>query len=314
LTFFEALTALALYYFRKKQTDLVVLETGLGGRLDATNAVETVVCALTPISLEHTHILGDTIEKIAAEKAAIIKDPRQRVVIASQQPEAMGIFMERCRQLGISPLVVGEDIRVGLVGQDDTALRFNVETPGTRHENLKTGLLGRHQLENAAVALGIIEHLKDMGHPVPSPAIDDGLKQVRWPGRFEIVRNDPLVILDGAHNAASSQVLSDTVKELFPQRKVTMIVGFSQEKDINGMCAQFNRIADSVIATRSNHPRALHIGEQRLKGFFPGKKCLQAQNIHDAMRLAKDNLSENEIILVSGSLYLISEARALCTS
>ncbi|HLF19031.1 MAG TPA: folylpolyglutamate synthase/dihydrofolate synthase family protein [Candidatus Omnitrophota bacterium] len=314
LTFFEALTAMALYYFRKRQVDFVVLETGLGGRLDATNAVHTHVCAITPISLEHTHILGDTLEKIAHEKAAIIKDNRQRVVLAPQEEEVMDVLMKRCHQFQISPTVIGQDVIYDLIKQNDKGMVFDLKTLKARYEGLELNLLGRHQLVNAAVSIGIIEYLQDLGHRISSEAIRQGLEEARWPGRFEIIRTDPMIILDGAHNLASSKALIDTLKELFPKKTVTVIVGFSQEKDIRGICEEFNRIARNIITTKSHHPRALDIREDKIKQFFPGKRCSSAKDINEAMRLAKNNLTKDDILLVSGSLYLISEARALCTN
>jgi dihydrofolate synthase/folylpolyglutamate synthase len=312
ITFFEVLTALAFVYFKQMKTDFVVLETGLGGRLDATNAADSLIAAIAPISLEHTHLLGDTLEKIAGEKMAIIKDPLQKVVLAPQESHVMNLLKERCRQFGIMPVVVGEDMTYELLALSPEGQICTIRTPRAVYAKLQTALLGEHQACNAAVAVGIIEQLKGLGYAISTESIYSGLKETFWPLRFEKLGGPEHIILDGAHTASSSQALAEAILKTYPDRRVTMIVGFTMEKDIQGMCRQFNRIADKIIATQSRHPRSFCFDEKDLRSHFPDKPCLTAPSIEEALKIARKDLTPDDILLISGSLYLVSEARKLC--
>jgi len=311
-TFFEVLTALAFVYFKEKKTDLVVLETGLGGRLDATNAAPSLIAAVTPISLEHTHLLGDTLELITNEKKAIIKSRDQRVVLAAQEKVVMDLLIKRTAEFGVKPVIVGSDFVYKPVSRQDDVQIFNIESVHQNYNGLQIPLLGEHQLVNAATGLAIIEQLKEAGYPVSAEAVYDGLKNTFWPLRFERISADKNIILDGAHTEASSKALAEAVLNSFPGKHVTMILGFTMGKDINGMCRQFNRIAGRVIATQSRHPRALSPSEELIRTGFPNKPYLLTQTVEEALDLAKKDLKPDGILLICGSLYLVSEARKLC--
>lgn len=309
LTFFEVLTAMALYYFAQKGIDFAVLETGLGGRLDATNVVNSLACGLTPISLEHNSVLGPTLGLIAQEKAAVIKDKNQTVVIAPQEKEAKDVFLKRCREFSITPCWVGEDIKVSFQSQDSRCLCFDVVTSYRDYPFLRSPLLGRHQMENAALAIGLVENLKNAGVDIPREAIFEGIQEVFWPGRFEIISREPMVILDSAHNEASCRVLAQTIKEIFPEKRAKLVLGISDDKNKEGMCRVLNTISDEVVATRANHPRAGELEEALLQKCFLNKKILRALSVQEALAKVLSEARPNDILLVTGSIFVVGEAR-----
>lgn len=314
LSFFEVYTALALYYFHKKRADWVVLETGLGGRLDATNAVSSMVCALTPISLEHTAILGDNAAQIAREKAGIIKSPRQKVVIAPQEEEVRDVFRHRCAQYSIRPLWVGENIRWESAAQ--TLEYQTIHIHGTREDypDLKLSLLGKYQALNAAVAVGIVESLQELGCRIPSGAVYDGLKEAFWPGRLEVVGTDPVIVLDGAHNQASAFHLVESLREIFPERDVTLVLGVCQDKDREGICRELNKITQTVVTTVADNPRAHQFSEGELDIFFPGKSRVLTARVGQALEYACRSDKETSLVLITGSLFVVSEARRILSA
>ena len=311
LTFFEVLTVMAIYYFYQTQVDFAVLETGLGGRLDATNVVDSLVCGLTPISLDHTQLLGKTVEEIAEEKAAIIKSKKQIVVVAPQPLAAREIINKRCQQIQTKAIFVGEDIRCEFLSQDSKGQRFNIRCIHREYKNLETSLLGRHQMMNTAVALSMLESLQQQGFDMEPEAIQQGIAQTRWPGRFEIISQNPLIILDGAHNPASCRVLTDTVKEIFPNKKIILVLGISDDKDKIGICHQLNTIVHQVILTKSKHPRAYEFKNDELKDLFPAKNSSSIPDVQEAIEFARDKVDPQSLVLVTGSLFVVGEAREI---
>jgi dihydrofolate synthase/folylpolyglutamate synthase len=312
LSFFEIFTALALYYFAEQKVDFVVLETGLGGRLDATNVVSAMVSAITSISLEHTHILGNSIREIAGEKAAIIKSDSVKVVIAPQVPEAHEVMMARCREFAKEPLNIQECFQIQLIQSRAHGQYLNLKTKNSFYADLFLKLLGEHQRINAATAIGIVESMQELGVAVSKLAVYEGFKKVFWPGRFEIVRKDPYVILDGAHNQDSCRVLMDTLQEILPNQKTIFIVGFSKDKDVEGIACAINNKADVVIVTKAHHPRALAVTKERAQQLFKGKNVFLSKNIEHALELAFQQASIDHAIVVTGSLFVVSEARSIC--
>ena len=278
LSFFEIFTALAFYYFRYKQVDWVVLETGMGGRLDATNVAPSKICVITPISLEHTQYLGDTIAQIAGEKAAIIKDPLAKVVIAPQEPAARDVLEKRCAEFSIRPIWIGRDIRYKVLHTGtgpDLSLRnrprqiVRIQRTKQHYIDFELSLLGRHQAINAAVVLGIVETLRDMDYLVSREAVYAGLRDTFWPGRLEVIRKDPFIVLDCAHNRSSAKNLAESILRIFPHKNVTLVLGVGADKDRTGICAELNRIASRVIATKADHPRAHEFSREELNVFLP---------------------------------------------
>ncbi len=312
LTFFEIYTVLALYYFAMRKTDFVVLETGLGGRLDATNIVDSSVCAITSIDLEHTQWLGKSIEEITREKAGIIKNKNQKVVIAPQGGKAQEVLQKRCQEFSIRPTVVGEDIRHKILRMDMNGQKFFVTTPRREYPSLMSPSLGRHQIINAATAIGIIESLPELNSVLDIERIQGGIENAFWPGRFEIVRKNPYIILDGAHNPAACKILVETLRGLLSRKRIIMVLGFSHDKDIVGMCKILNQAATEIILTKADHPRALALEGQNWAELFPHKGMHQTHNVKEAVEQAKQTASEEDVIVVAGSLFVAAEARKLC--
>lgn len=310
LSFFEVYTALAFLYFKDKNTDFVVLETGLGGRLDATNAADSLVCAITPISFEHTQKLGNTLESIAQEKAGIIKKKNQIVVSAIQPDEALRAIEKRCREYDAKLYVVGRDIFFEELFSDINGQVFNYFDSFGEYTNLRMGLLGHHQLINAVTAIGIIDSLRLFNFFVSADAIKKGLEKTLWPGRFEIIQKNPFIILDGAQNVASAEALKDTIKKIFGVQKVILILGVSQDKDLKGICKALEPIAETVILTKANNPRASE--PKNLAEFFPKNKDVKiSSSVKEALELSQSILEKTDIILVTGSLFVVGEARDL---
>ncbi len=286
LSYYEILTALAFLYFKEKRCDFTVLETGIGGRLDATNVVSSLVCAIMPISYEHTRVLGNTLGKIAAEKAAIIKDKSQIVITAPQRPAALRVIRRRAKEIGAGLLEVGEDIRI------------------TR---LKIELLGRHQIINATVAIGCLRALRCFGVKISPEAIKQGLKNTRWPGRLQVLSQRPKVILDAAHNRASASALKDALEKLFKFRKLILVFGVSQDKDVKGILKELAPQAARIILTKANSPRAMQ--PEMIKSFIKtnGRVVSSSGNPQQALKTARQSAGPKDLILVCGSLYLLGE-------
>ena len=310
LTFFEAYTALAFLYFKEKKVDFAVLETGLGGRLDATNTVDSLACAITPISYEHTDKLGNTLKQIAREKAGIIKSHQvtksqghRLIVISSpQEKEAFAVIRERCKQTKARLFEVGKDIVC-----QKTKKGFSIKGIFGRYDNLKIRLLGEHQLANAVTAVGLVEALRFFNIKIDSNSIRKGLAEAVWPGRCEVVLKKPLVILDGAQNSASVKALKETIISNFKYKKLILILGISSDKDIPGICRQLNGWADQVILTRANNSRAQ--SPQALVKYFRTTNPSRTAGVREALQLALKIAEAKDLILVTGSLFVVGETR-----
>ena len=309
LSFFEVYTVLALYYFFKKKVDFAVLETGLGGRFDSTNAASSLVAAITPISLEHTNILGDNMCDIAREKAAIIKDGTKAAVIAQQQKDVEEILLKHCKEFSINPDVVGKNIYYESVEQYLDKQVFNVKGRVNKYLNLKMSLTGKHQAHNAAVAISVVESLNNLGFEVSKVAVFKGIEKCFWPVRFEIFNSNPMIILDGAHSQASCVALVNTIKDLLPLKNIVVVLGISKDKDRVSICQQLNEIAAKIIFTKADHPRASEMTKEDLEQLFPQKECFITANVSDALSLARQKAGINDVILVTGSLFVAGEMR-----
>jgi dihydrofolate synthase/folylpolyglutamate synthase len=247
LTTFELYTAMAFAHFRDIKADYQVMEVGLGGRLDATNVVQPQVGVLTSISYDHMEVLGDTLAKIAGEKAGIIK-PGCAVVSAPQSPEAMEVIEWVCRERGARLVKAGKDVTWKTGGFNEEGQSFHLK--GLLGEyDLRIPLLGGHQVENAANAVAAVELLAGMGAKVTKKNIVAGLRQVDWPGRLQVLRRNPRVVIDGAHNVYSMQKLGEALKKYFKYERLILILGFSSDKDVPGMVAEAVKMADAIILT-----------------------------------------------------------------
>jgi dihydrofolate synthase/folylpolyglutamate synthase len=280
-TFFEITLALAMKYFAEKECELIVLETGMGGRLDATTAVPADVAVITPIGLDHMQWLGDTIEAIAGEKAGIIC--QEKPVISSLQDPAAARVIAMQANVCRAPLTVVTEPLLGY----------------------PISLCGEHQKWNAALALAA---LHAAGIPLRYDVVQYGLSHTQWPGRFEkIVRDSCSLILDGAHNPHAAQVLVDTWNEQFPQRKVALIFSAVASKDVQGVLALLAPLALKIYFCPVNSPRSLTNAE--LNDALPSDspECEHFPDFRSALAAAT---MENKLVLVAGSLYLVGQARA----
>jgi len=303
LSFFEVYTSLAFVYFREKKVDFAVLETGLGGRLDATNVVNPCVCAITPLSYEHTQKLGNSLKEIATEKAGIIKSSHQSIVItAPQGKEALEVIREKCKEIKVKLCEVNKDIFY-----EKTRKGFNVVGIFGEYPNLEIRLIGKHQIVNATVAIGVIEALRLHNINIGIDSIRGGLYNTIWPGRCEVVSQEPLVVLDGAQNVASATALKEAIKENFKYKKLILVLGISCDKDIKGICKELYDLADTVILTKANNLRATE--PEVLAEYFNGKDTHITSNVKEAKAKALCIAEKENLVLVCGSLFVVGEFR-----
>ena len=301
LTVFEAGTALALDHFCRARVDVAVLEVGLGGRLDATTVGKPRVVVLGPIDYDHQHELGDTLALIATEKAAII---RSGVAFSARQdPAAEAVITRRAAETGVPLSLEGRDLRATPLGFTLEAQRLHLEGPDWRIPDVTCGLLGVYQPGNALLAAAAARELgADEG------AIRAGLRGARWPGRFQIFRRDPLVVLDGAHNPAGARALAASLRAYFPGRPVTFVIGVLADKDAGGILAALRPLAARVILTASANPRAA--APEALRALLPaGARVDTARSAQDALGMAIAE-APGGIVCVAGSLSLIGDVLA----
>lgn len=310
VTYYEVMTALAVSWFAMKKCDVVVLETGLGGRLDATNIFETSVCGITPIGLEHTAILGDTLGKIALEKAGIIKAPYQRVSLAPQEAEAMVVFQEQCARFGIIPTVIGKEMPVRVLSRGIDGVRFVVE--GRReYGELVTALPGHHQALNAALGIALAEDLEPYGFLIEKDHVQTGIAAARWPCRFEILGR---VIIDAAHTVESAEACARTFQDVFSGKKAILVFGTSLDKNAAGMARALLPVVSGVVGTKASHPRAGELTLAQLSSFFSGIPAELATGVEQALTKADGLAGPDGLVLVAGSIFLAAEARAYVSS
>jgi len=303
LSFFDLITVLALTYFAETQVDLVVLEVGLGGRLDSTNVVRPSVCVITSIDYDHTHILGDTLEKIAAEKAGIIK-PEVPVISGVTDPGPAAVIERIAQEKKARLYVINRDFRVTLMEQSDT---FGVETWRGMYQPLRLPLLGVHQQQNAAVAIAAIEALGDvLQRESTEGQIREGLANVRIPGRIEVISKRPLVILDVAHNPVSLKALRKTIMAHFPSRGVVLLLGMSRDKDVKASLKEILPIASTAVFTGIGHPRGVDPQElcRLAQEIAPTLPCEAESDIEKALDRARQLTGSDEILCITGSFYL----------
>jgi dihydrofolate synthase/folylpolyglutamate synthase len=310
-TFFEQVTAIALLAFREAGVELAILETGLGGRLDATTAARADVLAITPIALDHQEYLGDTLREIAAEKAAIIRAGAAAVVVAPQPDEARAVVLARCRECHVAPRFATGDIRVA--GADATGrLRVTFDTGADVYADVRLSLRGRHQATNAAVAIALAEVLRERGFPITRAHIIEGLETTRHAGRLELVAGQPSLLFDGAHNAAGARALRDYLDE-FAAAPVTLVFGAMRDKDLNEIAATLFPAAGRLILTRPTNTRAATLDALARLAETHGieRSPVLSESPADALRAAEACTPPGGMICVTGSLYLVGEVRSL---
>ena len=306
LTTFELLTTLAFVHFAQKGAQFQVLEVGMGGQFDATNVISPEVCVITSISLDHTEVLGDSLVKIAREKAGIIK-PGCRVVISPQSDDVDRVIQSVCDGHGARLVRVGRDVTVLDSRFDMGRQRFRVQGKLDTYE-LSIPLLGRHQLDNAAAAVAVLEVLAEKGFTVTGDGIRRGLSQVDWPGRLQVVSRQPLIVVDGAHNPDGARTLRESLGQYFDFERAVLIIGTSDDKDIAGVVSQLAPAFDSVIVARSRHPRALPVAKIEAEFGRYGIEAQVAEDIPAALDKAVALAGDRDIICVAGSLFIVAEA------
>lgn len=310
ITFYELMTVLAISFFASRQARIVVLETGLGGRLDATNAVETSVCGITPVGLDHMNILGETPAVIAAEKAGIIRSPSQRVTLAPQLPEVMAVLQQRCRAFGIRPTLVGEDLPCVVHDVGAQGVRFAVEGR-RRYDELVSPLTGAHQAQNAALAIGMAEDLETYGYIITAESVREGIRSVHWPVRFECVGAFPPVILDCAHTPESAEALERTFSRVYAGRKAVVVLGMSADKDVRTFAKALAPVTGALVVTKADNPRAREISVDELGDVVPGAVCEAAPHVAQALDRARQMAGKDGLVLVTGSVFVCAEAREI---
>ena len=302
-TFFEFATAMAFLYFHQQGARPIILETGMGGRLDATNIVTPLASVITNISLDHQYFLGETLSAIAYEKAGIIKEAVPLVTHAKQK-RVLALFQKRCQELN-APMYVGG---VNFKTRGRSNGRFSYFGLKGNLENLSVNLLGRHQYRNAAVALAVVELLQEQGFPVPEKAIREGLAGVRWPGRLERVAQDPRVILDGAHNPAAARSLAQVLKEAKLPGRRFLVTGIMADKDGHAILESLLPLAQTVIFTRPRYFRAAKPEDlARWAEPYPLEVLVEPE-VSRAVRRAQDLAGPQDQVVVTGSLYTVGEA------
>jgi dihydrofolate synthase/folylpolyglutamate synthase len=303
-TFFEAVTAIALQYFREQKIDVVVWETGLGGRLDATNVVTPLVSVITNIAFDHTQYLGETLAQIASEKCGIIK-PSVPVVTAAAAAEALTVIRRTAAAQGSRLFVVGQDICAARLHEDEKCQRL--ELTGTRqaYGPLTIPLLGEHQTINCATAVAALEA---SGLSVSPKQVQEGLARTSWPGRFQMVSHDPTVVLDGAHNAAAAERLAATLREHFVGEKLALILGVLRDKNYDQMCQILAPLAERILCVPVNSERTCEPDQlaRWCKAANPSANVSVSRNVSEAY--AEASRLKQGVIVIAGSLFLVGEA------
>ncbi len=314
-TFFEIMTAAAFVHFVHHETDFAVLETGLGGRLDSTNVVKPEVCGITNISYDHMQQLGNTLEAIAEEKAGIFK-PGVPVISAPQPASVVRVLREAAKRVGCELRIVGDDLDFSYRFESSRLTgpltRICMSTRHSRFDHVQVPLLGEHQAINCAVALGMIDALRERGFDIPEQDAIDGLAGVHVPGRLESVREHPRTIVDAAHNAASIAALMRAIGQNIAAESTVLIFGCSADKDIDGMLQQLQLGADKVIFTGTGTPRSADPYELLQRFQEKSHKMAQvAPTVQQAYEIAKHCVSREDLICITGSIHLVGEVKRL---
>ncbi|MBS1795892.1 MAG: bifunctional folylpolyglutamate synthase/dihydrofolate synthase [Acidobacteria bacterium] len=305
-TFFEQATAIALSAFAEAGVALAILETGLGGRFDATTAARAEIVGITPVDYDHQRILGDSLAAIAAEKAAIIR-PDTPVVVAPQESEAFAVIAGRCRELKVEPVPVGHEYEFEKTGEGLIAVGF--ATRSDHYGGVVPGLPGRHQIVNAKVAVNLAELLRDAGFEIKKQAILTGLETARHRGRLEYFRG---MLFDGAHNAGGARALRAYLDE-FVDRPLTLVFGSMRDKDLTEITAELFPRAETIVLTAAANPRSMPAAEliNRLPEGLDRERVRVAETVAAALALARRLTPADGLICVTGSLYLVGEAQKL---
>ena len=315
-TEFEIITACAFLYFRDRDVDFAVIEVGLGGRLDATNVCIPLVSAITSISMDHTEYLGDTLARIAFEKGGIIKNKRP-VVLYQQSDEVESVISSICSERD-SELFITENDKIEYISEGMSSQSVNLEVMGHFYSGIEISLPGRHQARNLAVALSVLRLLEissDISQ-VDTEALYRSIRETRWPGRMEVIKTEPLTIIDGAHNPDGAAILSESVDRYLVGKKINLVFGMLRDKDILSVAKMLAVRADRIIITEPESPRAASSAEvhgiilEALRG-EDVPDITEIPDIEEAVRQAQSMAGDGEAVIYAGSLYMIGRVRSL---
>ena len=314
-TFFEFVTAMGLLYLKRKNIDWAVVETGMGGRLDATNVLLPEASVITSINYDHSEFLGNTISAIAEEKAGIIKDGVP-VITSAQEPSVMDAIKKKTEEKNAGLFIYGRDFSAAIKTEDTSGSVFNYNG-GNNFEDLVISLPGRHQVLNAALALKTIEIVskKSSHHAsrITHHAIRNGLGNIKWQGRLEFISKEPPILIDGAHNPSAATILADSLKEIFFRvyRRIILVVGIMSDKDIRGIMAPLLPLAAEIILTAPAYERAASPDVLSGHAISLGFSCRKAYGVADALTMAREIYREGDLIVITGSFYTIGEAKEM---
>ncbi len=302
-TEFEIMTALALMYFKANKCNLVILEVGLGGRLDSTNVIKApMLSVITPIDYDHMDILGNTIEEISHEKAGILKEGT-RLILCPQREEAEVVILKRAEALSI-PVHKVSFSTIEPISWDENTQCFSVD-----QEEFKTSILGFHQIQNAVVAIEALYALETLGVRIPHDALKKGLVMARWPARFEVLSKEPLMVIDGAHNLQGVKILKENLMAYFPTKEIIFIMGVMKDKNYTEMIKEIKPLMHKVYTVTPDNNRALTAEKLQEALAQEGIDALACDGVTKAIEESLHQIGENQMICAFGSLYFMGELR-----
>lgn len=303
-TFFEVVTATALKYFFDKGVDYLVLEVGLGGRLDATNVVNSKVSIITNVDYEHTDVLGDSLTSIAKEKGGIIKNGAY-VITSETKKEVLDVLGRICKEKNARLFQILKEFKIRRIASDSEKNTFSIKSKSYSYKRLMVPLAGEHQITNACMAIAAVKFLNE---GVDEKSIREGLIETHWPGRLEIVSRKPLIVMDAAHNPAATRKLVESLR-LFKYRRMILVFGVMKDKDIKEIT---ETITPKASITIINKPKVERAAEPRLIQKFARKfsKTIIIKNVKESIKYAKSIAKKDDLICITGSIYMLSEARA----
>lgn len=313
LSTFEVLTAMGFLYFCRAGASFQVLETGMGGRLDATNVCDPEVAVITLIGLDHTAVLGNSLALIAAEKAGIIK-PGCTVISADQPEEAARVIRNTCLEKGAKLVEAGASTKCRHAGYKNGFQLFEVDTLKDQY-NIRLPLMGAYQAGNLCCAVATLEELSEKQPSITRDVIEKGFMEVRWPGRFQVVCANPLVVIDGAHNPEAVKALMGALKHYLTAHgqitgRKTLVFGVSSDKDLPGMASLLGKFFERIIVTRANHPRSVE--PERIAPVFASYagEVVITSSMNEALGEAMKNLSKGDLVMITGSLFIAGDGLA----
>lgn len=315
-TYFEIVTCAALLYFCNEKVDFAIMEVGMGGRLDPTNVITPLVSAIASISYDHMEFLGDSLEKIATEKAGIIKS-NIPVIVYPQVKDVMKVIEEKATELNSTLIKInkGQGKFLGIVNSDKNGIKTTKQKIiiNTRNKSYQVllNLLGQHQIINCAVAINIIETLQSLGYEISKNNITEGLETVFWKGRLEILKNSPLTVIDGAHNIDAIFKLKNNINKYFKFNNLILILGIIKDKEVEKMVEAIAPMAQCVISVAPHSSRATIAKELYEIVNKYNKSSVYFEDYNEAYIYACDNSKYNDLILICGSLYMIGDMRKI---